>query len=214
MAHNTDQGWTWLTDGSCVKIVTLPKAQNGPPAAYIRMEGPKGGVITDKRLTDANMAELIAALIIASDDKTLRTAAKMVQRVPGQPKPFLTRGEIWAVINGYDVDNPQTQFGDSSAGDQIADIMHAMQPEPGKPPSYAQLEDQLAAKKMHDVPVGGEVRFDKDRLIYARLAGEDAWVEVTDPRRRLVRGDEVLSMIREDLTESDIDEFAKELNPR
>lgn len=214
MAHNSDAGWTLTPfSGDTITIRKSIKDMDGRPTGVIDVKGPMGGIkLPPTKVSSTNMAELIAALVIASDDKTLRKAAKMVQRVPGQPRPFLTRSEVWAIVNGYDVDHPQEQFGDPSAGDQCAAFMSAMQPEPGMPPSWEQLRKQLASKIMNETRVGGEVNIEDCEGYYVRLAGDDQWVFIDGEDRTLTPAREVLNEIEDTLTDQQVNNYAKEIN--
>jgi hypothetical protein len=213
MAHNKQEGWTMTSDGGRILV-----EKTGIPrkvSAYLSVTGPMGGMkVSRETLSSSNIAELIAALVIVSDDETLRLAAKMVKRT-GLPKPFMTRSEVWALAGDYDVDDPQERFDAGlSAGDQMAAIMEGMQPEPGTPLTWDQIRQQVASRQMASVKVGQSVELDGGRLVYARLVGEDMWVETTDPDRRIVPAGEVLEMIEEEVTDQQMQEYAEEVNPR
>lgn len=216
MAHNKQEGWTLLISGDTISVSTSAlKDPDKRPVGIMDIRGPKGGVrYPPSKLSYANMAELIAALVIASDDETLRLAARMVKRA-GLPKPFMTRSEVWALAGDYDVDDPQERFDAGlSAGDQMAAIMEGMQPEPGTPLSWEQIRQRVASRQMASIKVGQSVELDGGRLVYARLAGEDMWVETTSDERRLAPAGEVLEMIEEEVTDHQMQEYAQEVNPR
>jgi hypothetical protein len=214
MGQNQQEGWTRLAGGDTISISkTALKSPTNRPIGLMDIRGPKGGTkLGPSKLNSVNMAELIAALVIASDDKTLRLAASMV-RGAGLPQPFMTRGEVWALAGDYDVDDPQERFDAGlSAGDQMATIMEVMQPEPGTPLTWDQIRQQVASRQMASIKVGQSVELDGGNLVYARLAGEDMWVETTSDERRLAPADEVLEMIEEEVTEQQMQEYAKEVN--
>lgn len=210
MAHNKEEGWTRLTSGDQISI--FKTTEDGKDVVYIWCRGPAGGGKFRKRLGSGNIAELIAALIIASDDKTLRTASKMVQRI-GLPRPHLTRSEVWAIVHGYDVDNPQEHFGDPSAADQCAAFMHAMQPDPGKPPDWDELRLMHAMSEFAALKVG-ETLVLSGATEVVKLAGpmdaDQQWIVWDGGERFNCSTDEVVEMFLENTPDEETRDWARE----